>query len=103
MFKRKKKKTGCETPTYSHFSIAPEPKSASKPNPNYIPPASVATPKEECLVNCFCGGKVELEGGTYGYPTLYVRCSKCGGRWSMDTYSHKEAIDRWNAKMKFYG
>ena len=41
MFKRKNKKTGCETPTYSRFSIAPEPKSASKPNPNYVPPASV--------------------------------------------------------------
>ena len=75
---------------------------AVKPNPNYIPPASVAKPKEECLVNCFCGGRVELEGGTYGYPTVYVRCSKCGGRWSMDTYSPTEAIERWNVKIKFY-
>lgn len=40
MFSRKNKKTGCETPTYSRFSMAPEPKSASKPNPNYVPPAS---------------------------------------------------------------
>lgn len=59
-FKRKKK-TGCETPTYSRFSMAPNPNlgwqptkssgtkppkpptsgsNAVKPNPNYIPPAS---------------------------------------------------------------
>lgn len=47
MFKREKK-TDCETPTYSRFNIAPEPIRPSKPNPNYIPPASVAKahPKE---------------------------------------------------------
>ena len=56
--------------------------------------------KEECLVNCFCGGKAELTGGTYGYPTYGVRCLRCGGRWSMDTYSQKEAIEQWNAKHK---
>jgi hypothetical protein len=78
--------------------MAPEPTRPSKPNPNYIPPASVATPKEECLVNCFCGGKVELEGGTYGYPTYKVRCLRCGGTWSMDTYSSKEAIEQWNSE-----
>lgn len=85
MFKRKKKKTGCKTPEYA---LPPMPK--------------VESTAEECLANCFCGGKVELDGGTYVYPTVYVRCSRCGGRWSMDTYSHKEAIERWNAKIKFY-
>ena len=45
MFKRKKKKTGCETPTYSRFSMAPKPARPSKPNPNYVPPASVKPPK----------------------------------------------------------
>ena len=45
MFKRKKKKTGCETPTYSRFSMAPEPARPSKPNPNYVPPAIVKPPK----------------------------------------------------------
>ena len=81
MFKRKKKKAGCETPEY----IAP-------PMPHVEPP------KEESLVSCFCGGKAELEGGTYGYPTYKVRCLKCGGVWSMDTYSQKEAIERWNSE-----
>mgnify|MGYP006864385537 CR=1 FL=1 len=47
MFKRKKKQTGCETPTYSRFSMAPEPTKSSKPNPNYVPPASVAKTKEK--------------------------------------------------------
>ena len=56
--------------------------------------------KEECLANCFCGGTAELTGGTYGYPTYEVRCLRCGGQWSMDTYSQKEAIERWNAKHK---
>ena len=66
MFKRKKKKTGCETPTYSRFSMAPNPNlgwqptkssgtkppkpptsgsNAVKPNPNYTPPASVTKPR----------------------------------------------------------
>lgn len=61
MFNRKNKKTGCETPTYSRFSMAPNPNlgwqptkssgtkppkpptsgsNAVKPNPNYVPPAS---------------------------------------------------------------
>ena len=54
--------------------------------------------KEEHLVNCFCGGKVELTGGTYGYPTYEIKCSRCGGRWSMNTYSPKEAIELWNTR-----
>lgn len=54
--------------------------------------------EEEHLVNCFCGGEAELDGGTYGYPTYKVRCLKCGGTWSMDTYSLKEAIERWNSE-----
>ena len=45
MFKRKKKQTGLQTPTYSRFSMAPEPAIPSKPNPNYVPPASVKPPK----------------------------------------------------------
>lgn len=36
MFKRKKK-PGCETPTYIHPNMPP----VSKPNPNYTPPPSV--------------------------------------------------------------
>lgn len=92
MFKRKKKKkTGCETPEFR------------KPAPSPPPPTGEFNQeKEEYLVNCFCGGKVELDGGTYGYPTIYVCCSKCGGRWCMDTYSHRDAIEKWNYKMKFY-
>ena len=95
MFKFKKKKTGCETPEFRKLTAPPPP-----PAP---PTNGYNAYKEECLANCFCGGKAELDGGTYGYPTIYVRCSRCGGRWSMNTYSHKEAIERWNAKMKFYG
>lgn len=45
MFKRKKKKTGLQTPTYSRFSMTPEPARPSKPNLNYVPPASVKPPK----------------------------------------------------------
>ena len=41
MFKCNKKKTGCETPKYSRFSMAPGPKPEyTFPNPCYIPPAS---------------------------------------------------------------
>ena len=54
--------------------------------------------EDEHLVNCFCGGEAELEGGTYGYPTYKVKCLRCGGTWSMDTYSPKEAIERWNSE-----
>lgn len=50
---------------------------------------------EKSLVRCRCGGKVELTGGTYGYPTFGIRCLKCGGQWSMNTYSPKEAVERW--------
>lgn len=52
MFKHKKKKTGVQTPEYGRFSIAPEPKSESKPNPNYIPLASV---KKPCCYETPCG------------------------------------------------
>lgn len=50
---------------------------------------------EKSLHPCACGGTVEICGGTYGYPTFWIRCRKCGGRWSMDTYSPKEAAGRW--------
>lgn len=52
----------------------------------------------EYLVPCNCGGKVELTGGTYGYPTFGIRCLKCGGQWSMDTYSVEEAVEKWGLK-----
>ncbi len=66
MFKRKKKKTGCETPEFKKTTLPPNhnfgwqptksldtkppkpPTSGSnvvKPNPNYIPPASVTKPR----------------------------------------------------------
>lgn len=45
MFKRKKKKTGIQTPEYSRFITTPESKLNSKPNPNYVPPASTKPPK----------------------------------------------------------
>lgn len=38
---KSKKKTGCETPEYR----CPTPPPPIKPNPNYVPPASVAQPK----------------------------------------------------------
>lgn len=44
---------------------------------------------------CRCGGRVELNGGTYGYPTFYIECLKCHGRWTMDTYSPEEAANKW--------
>ena len=45
MFKRKNKKTGCETPEFRKPTPPPPPptsgSNAVKPNPNYVPPASV--------------------------------------------------------------
>lgn len=53
---------------------------------------------ERLLRSCRCGGQVELTGGTYGYPTFGVRCLKCGGQWCMDTYSPKEAVEKWGLR-----
>lgn len=53
---------------------------------------------EEKLRPCRCGGEVELTGGTYGYPTFGIRCLKCGGQWSMGTYSPEEASKNWGTK-----
>jgi hypothetical protein len=53
---------------------------------------------DECLAPCKCGGKVKLTGGTYGYPTFWIECLKCGGRWCMDTYSAEEAAEKWGIK-----
>lgn len=51
MFKRKKKKTGVQTPELRKYTPPPTlPTSGSnavKPNPNYISPVSVVKPKEE--------------------------------------------------------
>lgn len=47
------------------------------------------------LIPCRCGGKVILTGGTYGYPTFGIKCLKCGGQWSMNTYSPEEAATKW--------
>jgi hypothetical protein len=55
MFKRKKKKTGIQTPKFSYTTPPPPPTSGSnavKPNPNYVPPASVKT---SCLYELPCG------------------------------------------------
>lgn len=46
---------------------------------------------EKMFRPCRCGEKVELTGGAYGYPTFVIRCFKCGGLWSMDTYSQEDA------------
>jgi hypothetical protein len=56
MFERKKKKTGVQTPEFRKPSAPPPPPTsgfnAVKPNPNYIPPASV---KESCTYSTPCG------------------------------------------------
>ena len=56
MFKRKKKKTGVQTPEFRKPSAPPPPptsgSNAVKPNPNYIPPASV---KKSCPYELPCG------------------------------------------------
>lgn len=56
MFKRNKKKTGCETPEFRKPTTpSPPPTSGSnvvKPNPNYVPPASV---KQPCPCETLCG------------------------------------------------
>lgn len=53
---------------------------------------------EQQLRQCYCGGDVVLEGGSYGYPTMYVHCTKCNGRWCMETYSPEEAAQKWGYK-----
>ena len=52
------------------------------------------------LIPCKCGGKVELTGGTYGYPTIGIQCLKCGGQWNLNTYSPMEAMKKWGYKSK---
>ena len=61
MFKRKKKKTGCETPEFRSkvpmppVKPPPPPTSGSnavKPNPSYVPPASI---KKSCPYETPCG------------------------------------------------
>lgn len=50
---------------------------------------------EKMLKPCKCGGRVKLTGGTYGYPTFHIRCTRCGGLWAMATYSPEEAVKKW--------
>lgn len=56
MFKRKKNKTGVQTPEFRKPSAPPPPptsgSNAVKPNPNYVPPASV---KKSCPYELPCG------------------------------------------------
>ena len=56
MFKRKKKKTGIQTPEFRKPTPPPPPptsgSNAVKPNPNYVPPASV---KKSCPYELPCG------------------------------------------------
>ena len=54
---------------------------------------------EEKLRPCHCGGKVTLSGGTYGYPTFKIECSRCSGIWNMGTYSPEEALKKWGEKI----
>ncbi len=56
MFKRKNKKTGVQTPELRKPTSPPPPptsgSNAVKPNPNYVPPASV---KKSCTYETPCG------------------------------------------------
>ena len=56
MLKRNKKKTGIETPEFRKPTSPPPPptsgSNAHKPNPNYVPPASV---REFCTYETPCG------------------------------------------------
>lgn len=75
MFKRKKKKTDVQTPEYSRFSIAPEPKSESKPNPDYVPPASVVPPEPIKFVaglRVYLTKRVTTEDCKEWNPTLHL-------------------------------
>lgn len=59
MFKRKKKKTGVQTPEFRKPTPPPPPptsgSNAAKPNPNYVPPASVKSERETCPYELPCG------------------------------------------------
>lgn len=50
---------------------------------------------EQMLQPCKCGGKVELIGGTKWEQSFSIYCSKCGGKWFMNTYSPYEAAQQW--------
>ena len=81
MFKRKKKKTGVQTPTFRKSTPPPPPptsgSNAVKPNPNYVPPASV---KKSCVYSTPCGWctkwdkKCDKKIG--GYPTISDKIQK---------------------------
>jgi hypothetical protein len=57
MFKRKKKKTGCETPELRQYTPPPPPptsgSNAVKPNPNYVPTATVPLQKTMYGLNLY--------------------------------------------------
>lgn len=78
MFKRKKK-TCCETPEYSRFSMPPEPKTESKPNPNYIPPASVTKPKENFQSRHFYRNLLDTKEHFDGFVKLHDDLIKMDG------------------------
>ena len=59
MFKRKNKKTGVQTTEFRKPTHPPPPptsgSNAVKPNPNYVPPASVRPKNEPCTYSTPCG------------------------------------------------
>ena len=75
MFKRKKKKTGCETPEFRKPTQPPSPPTsgfnAVKPNPNYIPPASVKSQHTPLLMPPIKPAKLEEKKTMYGLK-LYI-------------------------------
>ena len=100
MFKRNKKKIGCETPKYSYTTPPPPPTSESnahKPNPNYVPPASV---KKPCPYETPCGWCSKWDkkcdkkigcghNGDVGKKGMIGICPNCGCSgcisWNPDT------------------
>lgn len=47
------------------------------------------------LKQCKCGGEVKLIGGTPWNQMFSIACNTCNGRWNMNTYSPKEAAEKW--------
>ena len=88
MFKRKKKKTGCETPMLRKPTPPPPPprpptsgSNAVKPNPNYVPPASTTKSKQRIVEDIH---PVQLHC-TVDDLNAYIR-KQLGGNYVNNTY-----------------
>ena len=95
MFKRKNKKTGCETPEFRKPTPPPPPptsgSNAVKPNPNYVPPASTPryNPPPMPLIKPAKQKENKIMNKTMYGLKLYIPFE------DLDTYIHSHTSDRY--------